>query len=78
MNSFRDVIDLWDTRVSFAADVGISPVRASAWWQRDSIPPDWWNRVIKAARDSGRRGVTLKRFAKWAEARLPEKPGEAA
>lgn len=46
--SFRDVIDLWASREAMASDLncgGSSKVRK--WWQRNTIPSDWWTRVLE-------------------------------
>lgn len=69
MDRFRDVIDLWPSRVAFASDVCISPIAASAWWQRDSIPADRWNAVVAAAQRRGSVDVTHKLLSDLAERR---------
>lgn len=53
MECFRDVIEAFGARKAFAEAVGISPIRASAWWQRKSIPGDMWVAVVNAANDGG-------------------------
>jgi hypothetical protein len=58
MNTHRDIIDLWANRVEFAAEVGIKYERASAWYRRNSIHPDYWSDVVKAAQERGHADVT--------------------
>lgn len=53
--SFRSIIELWPSRDAMAADIGAKAPAISKWWQRDSIPAEWWSAVLgtpKAA-DSG-------------------------
>lgn len=46
LETFRTVIDLWDSRDALASDVGARDRAVSKWWQRDSIPSAWWTRVL--------------------------------
>ena len=46
INSFRALIELWETREAMAADIGAKPSTVSKWWQRDSIPAEWWSPVL--------------------------------
>lgn len=56
--SFRNVIDLWPSREVMAADVaaGSSSV-VSKWWQRDSIPAEWWAAILDTAK-ANENGLT--------------------
>jgi hypothetical protein len=58
MNSHREIIDLWPSRVDFAAEVGIKYERASAWYRRNSIHSDFWADVVRAAGGRGFYAVT--------------------
>ena len=70
--TFRDVIELWAKRIDFARAVNVSPVRASAWWQRDSIPPEWWTEVVAAAHRAGHASVTINLLASIAAGKRKE------
>jgi hypothetical protein len=75
--SFRDVIDLWPSREAMAADlaVGSSSV-VSKWWQRDSIPAEWWAAVLatEKARESG---LTAEVLTVLASRESPERRSDA-
>lgn len=85
-DSFRAVIDLWetDTRAgaeALAESIPTTPGRVRKWRQRDSIPGDWWHHVAAAAKRDG-KPVTLELLARLAARPLPgaelTKPVEAA
>lgn len=69
MDSFKSIISLWPSYGDLAKDVtaaGGAPVRygnVQIWSFRDSIPPEWWRAVIKAAEQRGFSGVTIERLA---------------
>jgi len=47
LSSFKAVIELWSSREAMAADLsGATATQISKWWQRDSIPADWWVAVL--------------------------------
>lgn len=66
MNTFADVIALWDTATSLASDIGENPVTVRAWRNRNSIPSGKWLRIIAAAKSRG-YALTLDMLAKIAE-----------
>lgn len=47
--SFRSIIELWPSRESMATDIGGNAAAVSKWWQRDSIPAEWWASVLGTA-----------------------------
>lgn len=54
ITSFRDVIDLWASKEAMACDLrasepGLTAGAVSKWWQRDSIPAEWWSSVLGTA-----------------------------
>jgi hypothetical protein len=63
--SFRSVIDLWPSREAMSEDVGASNWAVIKWHKRDSIPSNWWPRVLSTqkARDAG---LTLDLFSRLA------------
>ena len=67
MDDFRAIIDLWPTRVAFAGDVGVPPITAQQWHNRDSIPAAKFNDVVRAAHKAGHRNVTVYLLADLAE-----------
>ena len=44
--SFRSIIELWPSRETMAADIGAKAAAVSKWWQRDSVPAEWWSAVL--------------------------------
>lgn len=75
MQTFRDVIGLWPTVPAFAIDVGVGERTAFSWWQRDSIPADWFAEVVRAAGRRGHIAVTAEAMAIAAEKRRLAKVG---
>lgn len=63
--TFRSIIELWPSREAMAADIGAGASTVSKWWQRDSIPADWWTSVLRADRvaAAGITAETLTRLA---------------
>lgn len=55
----RDVILLWSVRADFARAVGVSENTAAAWWNRRTIPAQYWLEVVAAANSIGHSEVTL-------------------
>jgi hypothetical protein len=53
--TFRDVIGLWPSKEALAGDVGATIPAVRKWWQRDSIPSEWWSSLTgtKLARACG-------------------------
>lgn len=46
ITSFRALIELWPSREAMAADIGAGASAVSKWWQRDSVPAEWWSAVL--------------------------------
>lgn len=69
-SSFRSVIALWESREAMAADVGTSNWSVIKWFKRDTIPSEWWTRVLETEKAKS-EGLTSDLFARLA-ARLPE------
>jgi len=46
ITSFSELIELWDTREALASDLGVKAFVVSKWWQRDSVPADWWSAIL--------------------------------
>lgn len=49
--SFRAIIELWgNSRGDMAAELpGTTATQVSKWWQRDSIPPEYWSELLKTS-----------------------------
>jgi hypothetical protein len=54
--SFRAVIAHWPTTRAFARDAGCSPTLVRQWRHRDSVPAQYWPRIVEGA---ARRGIVL-------------------
>jgi len=62
LTSFREIIELWGTshgsRIAMAADLpGATSTQVTKWWQRDSIPAEWWQSLLATDRAAS-SGVT--------------------
>jgi hypothetical protein len=66
VQSFKEVVAIWDTPDQMAADIGNNAEAVRKWKQRDSIPADWWTRVISGAKAKG-VDITAHRLAILAE-----------
>lgn len=70
ISSFADLIALWPSAEEFASDMEISGVRARAWRNRNSIPAEHFESVVKAAGDRGFEFVTPELLLKIAAAKI--------
>jgi len=50
LNSYRQAIDLFPRRAALAREIDVSASTARAWHRRDSIPPEWFERIGRAAK----------------------------
>jgi hypothetical protein len=63
LTSFRSIIELWGpkdahgARLAMASEIGGSAGMVTKWWQRDSIPPEYWSSILATERARG-AGVT--------------------
>lgn len=48
LTSFRTIIKLWGAdRIALASELpGATATQVSKWWQRDSIPAEWWSALL--------------------------------
>ena len=73
LTSFRAIIELWgDSREALASELpGATATQVSKWWQRESIPAEWWSAVLSTdrARDAGVTAELLTALAAREEAR---------
>lgn len=53
IETFRDIIDLWDSRIAMAQDVDVESYVVRTWYSRDSIPAEHWKPVIHFANYRG-------------------------
>lgn len=44
--TFRSIIELWPSREAMAADTGAAASTVSKWWQRNSVPVEWWSAIL--------------------------------
>ncbi len=59
METFADIIGLWDRIEDFASDTGVSVYAARKWKSRNKIPGEYWAATAEAADRRGFDGVTL-------------------
>jgi hypothetical protein len=52
--SFQDVLALWDSPDALAEAIGVKVETVRKWRQRDSIPSDYWLRLLESARATGK------------------------
>ncbi len=45
LHTHRDIIDLWKNRADFAREVGVGYQTARMWYDRNSIPKDYWRSI---------------------------------
>jgi len=57
--SFREVLQLWPRISDAAQEIGYPYERVSQWAKRNSIPPEYWPDVIRAAAARGFKYVSL-------------------
>lgn len=70
ITSFRSIIELWDSQLAMATDIGARAPAISKWRERDNIPSEWWVRVL-ATETAKSAGLTADLFARLA-AKIPE------
>lgn len=58
-----EIINLWPSLGSFAADLGVEYGTAKAMRRRGSIPASYWAVVVSKAALRGLQGVTLQALA---------------
>jgi hypothetical protein len=71
IKTFRDIINLWGPR-TLAGFCGVGLYASRKWAYRDSIPPEYWLRIVSQAKREGHPGVTLGLMAKLSAAKLEE------
>jgi hypothetical protein len=70
MDSFRDIIDRWPSRSALGEEAGASASLVSKWWQRDSIPSEYWIGIVGAAERRGISGVNTESLARLAARKI--------
>ena len=56
MRALQDIFQIWPSLAEMARDIGKEYQTVAKWAQRNRIPPESWDRVIKAA---SRRRISL-------------------
>lgn len=69
--TFRAIIELWPTRESLSEEIGARASTVSKWWQRDTIPAEWWSSVLNTER-ARLAGLTAENLASLAARELAE------
>lgn len=77
LTSFRSIIELWGpkdahgARLDLANEIGVSAGMVTKWWQRDSIPAEYWSSLL--ATDKVRAaGATPDLFVRLAAGEVAE------
>lgn len=67
LTSFRKIIELWgNSREAMAAELpGTTATQVSKWWQRDSVPPEYWSELLGTQRAID-AGVTAEKLTSLA------------
>lgn len=65
MQTFKDVIGRWPSPDILAERIGAKPETVRKWRQRNSIPAEWWTRIIEVAREERIR-ITAEQLADMA------------
>lgn len=71
LTTFQSVIELWPSREAMASDLGAGASGVSKWWQRDSIPAEWWASVL-VTKVAITAGVTAELLARLAAREIAE------
>jgi hypothetical protein len=64
MRSVSDIFALWPSGAALARDIGRPYQTVQAWKQRGSIPPEYWLRLVEAARRRGHPELTATLLAR--------------
>ena len=76
--SFRDVLRLWPRISDAAQDLDLPYERVSQWAKRNSIPPEYWPDLIRAAAARGYKYVSLPILVELAASpKVPSEKGAA-
>lgn len=77
--TFRSIIELWASKEAMASDIGAKAPAVSKWWQRDSIPAEWWSAVLDTAvaKSAGLTAAMMTALASRAAGGEVPEPAEA-
>lgn len=53
MDSFQQIIKKWPDRSALASDLGVMDETIKGWIKRESIPANYWKRLIAAGAERG-------------------------
>ena len=71
ITSFRDVVALWGSPDTLAAEIGVGVAAARKWPQRNNIPAEWWVPILRTER-AREAGLTAELLAELASEGLTE------
>lgn len=71
LTSFRSIVEIWGprdahgARLAMASEIGVTAGVVTKWWQRDSVPPEYWSAILATdkAREAGVTAELLTRLA---------------
>jgi hypothetical protein len=52
IENFRDVVALWGSPEAMASAIGVKVEAVRKWRQRDSIPSEYWLRIVESAKST--------------------------
>jgi hypothetical protein len=67
--SHAQIINRWPSISDFADDIGVVYGTAKAMRRRGSIPPPYWPKTVRAAKQRGLKGISLELLAEAAAKR---------
>lgn len=73
MHSVSDVIGAWPTVAELARDLGVPYQTVAAWKQRDSIRPEYWHDIVRAAQRRGHPEITAELLARIHARKAPDR-----
>jgi hypothetical protein len=68
--SFTDVLNSWGNMAFLAAEMGQQDGTVRKWRQRNYIPPEYWQTLLKVAKRHRIRHITADRLIRIAATRL--------
>lgn len=74
---FRAVITMWPTKAALAQDLGVEQGLVQQWWNRNSIPPRWFDTVTRSAIKRDFLEVTDAALMRLHKARFAQPPASA-
>lgn len=65
-SNFRQIIDLWQSRIEMAAFLDVKPCNISMMYKRDSVNGQYFDKIVAGAQAMGHADVTHELLCKLA------------